>query len=307
MIVITPKIEKVEGTYHEIINEVVEYLKTKYNPHIMNIEDYNTPFKISDHEIYFKDCELLIYQPEVDIFKGFSFSDYHSSMMSLFIKRNSPKDLILVSQNKQTPVGTGDYNFKRKPFTYNTCKPYIDIDYYYNLRQTLDTFIDKIFFRGNVDLMGRTSIYSLLKDPNFHGGHSVSLKSYFDELIKYKIGLSIPGIGELCYRDMEYLGCGIPMMKYEYLTQMSPKLIPNYHYISIDRIDKSDNPRISIVNERNGGPEYVKGYVERFLEVKDDLDFLSFISYNGRKYYEEYLHKTTRLNNIIKLLEISTV
>ena len=76
-------------------------------------------------------------------------------------------------------------------------------------------------------------------NTNYLNGYTPigSPNTYFEDLIKYKIGLSIAGRGELCYRDIEYMALGIPMIRFNYLSELNPNLIPNYHYISINRPD----------------------------------------------------------------------
>ena len=126
--------------------------------------------------------------------------------------------------------------------------------------------------------------------------------NYFDDLIKYKIGLSIAGVGEICYRDIEYMCLGIPLIRFEYLSELNPKLIPNYHYISVDRpndIPKHNN----LSTDRLGLEKHVKMIEDRFLEVKDDLELLKFISKNARDYYTTYLNENN-VNYTIKMLSI---
>jgi hypothetical protein len=41
--------------------------------------------------------------------------------------------------------------------------------------------------------------------------------------------------------------------------------------------------------------------MERYLQVKDDDDFLNFVSENARKYYENYLSPTSSVEYTIKL------
>ena len=136
----------------------------------------------------------------------------------------------------------------------------------------------------------------------------ISFEPYLEKLINSKIGLSYymeldkyntpyDHPGEFCYRDIEYMALGIPMIRFNYLSELNPNLIPNYHYISINRPD-------DLIIDRLGNESHAKLIEERFLEVKDDYEFLNFISKNARQYYTDYLSRENRVNHTIKLLNL---
>ena len=77
------------------------------------------------------------------------------------------------------------------------------------------------------------------------------------------------------------MALGIPFLRFEYISELNPNLIPNFHYISVERPDDLKIDRI-------GNEEHARMLEKRFLEVKDDTDFLNFISNNARNYYETY-------------------
>jgi hypothetical protein len=56
--------------------------------------------------------------------------------------------------------------------------------------------------------------------------------------------------------------------------------------------------------DREGGEDYVQAYKKRYNEVKDDKEFLSFISKNAREYYTQYCNPYNRMNHLINLLEL---
>ena len=284
-----------EQKQHDVLlNELEEYLRTKYNAEIIN---KTGEVIFVNNKVIVSDCDLLIEYVNENIFKGITFADNDSSFLSFFKERNNPEDILLTSQYNEQNIKSSESMCKLKKSIYITASPKIDIDYYYNKRQEIKEYKDKFYFRGNINAVGRTTVPLLLNSPYFEGGDSINYTQYFEELINYKVGLCIPGVGEFCYRDIEYMGIGIPMIKFEYLNELHYPLIPNYHYISIDRIG-------DVVSERNGTDEHSNAYIKRFLEVKDDKEFLDFISKNAREYYENYLHESTRLNKIIELLEI---
>jgi hypothetical protein len=295
--------------FHILIKELVLYLQNNYNA-VLKVVD-NDAINIHGYDVYVADCDILIYFPELNIFKGMTFADKQNRLNNLFIDRNNPNDLILSSQYGNTDLYYSKqfgYKFKCSPSIYTPSFPNIDYDQYYTKRQNTTEYIDKFIFRGNFQAADRRSASILKNYKYFEGPEAIDPYLYFNELTKYKVGLSIPGLGELCYRDIEYMAIGIPMMKFEYITQLNPPLIPNYHYISIPRIDTEKDKVFNggvIGSERQGGDRYVTQYIKRFEEIKDNTEFLAFISKNAKEYYETYLHPSTRIQHILNLLEIN--
>ena len=277
--------------HHDVVlNDLEIYLKDKYNAELITSDK---ELDLFNNTITVSDCSLLIEDTENNTFKGITFADSPYKLLPFFKSRNNPNDILLISQYNEEEVKSSQYQCKIKKSIYIASSPNIDLDYYHNKRKEIKEYKDKFYFRG----VTRGTISLLQSSPYFEGGKSINALDYFDDVINYKIGLSVPGVGEFCYRDIEYMGIGIPMMKFQYTNELYYPLIPNYHYISIDRIG-------NMIEERNGTPEHTEAYIKRFLEVKDDKEFLNFISTNARNYYEKYLHPSVRLNTIINLLEI---
>jgi hypothetical protein len=163
-----------------------------------------------------------------------------------------------------------------------------------------DSYIKSNDLLKNIIKLHQTNISNLVYlNTDYLNGYGLigGPTTYFEDLIKYKIGLSIAGRGELCYRDIEYMALGIPMIRFNYLSELNPNLIPNYHYISINRPD-------DLIIDRLGNESHAKLIEERYLEVKDDYEFLNFISKNARQYYTDYLSRENRVNHTIKLLNL---
>jgi hypothetical protein len=300
--------------FHTLIDNIANYLK-KNGATIEASETPSITYKDNIYNIW--DCELLIHYPETDTFKGISFADYHSPLTTFFIERNNANDVYLCSQYgntnlyNRTRTGEFSFNLKWKPSIYTPSYPYVSLDDFYLKRSLKSSFIDKFIFRGNNSEHSRTSARLLRDNEYFEGPDYIPgpVENYFDSVIDYKVGLSLPGTGELCYRDVEYMALGIPFMKLKYVTDLNPPLIPNFHYICIDRIEAEEDYNYNgglIAKERLGGEEYVEAYLKKFLEVKDNDWFLNFISKNARKYYETYLHPLTKMYHVLNLLEINT-
>jgi hypothetical protein len=128
---------------------------------------------------------------------------------------------------------------------------------------------------------------SKIGDINISDKKIFPFETYFDDLTNNKICLSLNGAGEICNRDIEILSARSALLRPELKLQFHNKLIPNYHYISFEM----DNDPI-ILN---------KIILDRYYEVKDDVEFLKYISENG---YQWYLENGTIDSNVKILKEI---
>jgi hypothetical protein len=302
-------------SFHVLLNNIATYLSNKKGAQLISEDNLRVTHQGVDYPIF--DCELLIHYPELDKYVGITFADYHSPLMTFFTERNKKGDILLSSQLGTTNLynllksSNYNFNFTYKPSIYTPSYPYISLDEFYLKRSLKNNFIDKFVFRGNTQKESFRTAAHLLQDCEWFDGYDYIEKTpenYFDHIIEYKVGLSIPGAGELCYRDIEYMALGIPFIKIKYISELNPPLIPNFHYITIDRFEDETDCNINggiIASERKGDERYAKAYKERFLEVKDDEQFLRFISANAREYYETYLQPINRFYHLLDLLELS--
>jgi hypothetical protein len=282
---------------HSLLVNIANFLQKYHGATLVEVDSV-TPVLINEIECIIWDCELLIYYPDTNIVKAISFADSPWKLQGLLNQRCNQDDLLMVGQYQNSLKLGNNCSYRILPTIYTRMSPNICLDTFYSRRIQLNSFEDKFVFRGNVDAGGRGSVKLLTNYDQFVGHDHIDMVDYYNEIIKYKVGLSIPGVGEKCHRDVEYMAIGLPLMKFKYLSTWKPQLIPNYHYISIDRIDEYYE------RERIGGQEYVDLYINRFNEVKDDRYFLEFISKNARQYYESFLHPNTRLLNIVESLEL---
>jgi hypothetical protein len=241
-----------------------------------------------------QECDYVIEFVDSGDFYILSVSDRLS--VTILDEQNNPhlKKVLLSQFNYESlKHHTKENILKYHPWIYFP-QNVLDYEYFYKKRLNINTKIDKMFFRGTTTYRPITEFFDKKLIDGFN-----SIPNYLDELIKYKMGLSIAGVGELCYRDIEYMCIGIPFIRFEYLGLLNPKLIPNYHYISVGRPD--DIPKHNgLSTDRLGLYEHAKMIEKKFLEVKDDFDFLNFVSNNSREYYETYLSE----NNVKYTLEL---
>jgi hypothetical protein len=292
--------------YNLFWDELTDELKTKYDVtenryyELANQQRFKVNLKNQtscDDCFLLMECEYVIEFEDTGEFYVMSVSDDLSHAM-LNEHQNSLLQKVLISQfdrNKIESHVTSTYMEKYSPWIYFPCT-IDDLDVFYEKRKTIDEFIDKMYFRGT-SISDRPIVTHV--SPDYLNGYTPigGPNTYFDDLIKYKVGLSVAGRGELCYRDIEYMGLGIPMLRFNYLSELNPNLIPNFHYIAIDRPD-------DLLIDRLGNETHAKLLEERFLEVKDDKEFLDFISKNARDYYNNYLSKNNRVKHTLNLLNI---
>jgi hypothetical protein len=243
------------------------------------------------------ECEYVIEFEDTGEFYIMSVSD-DLSHATLNEKSNPLLQKVLISQfnRKEIMSHVGEVNIhKYEPWIYFPCT-IDDLEIHYEKRKTLNEFIDKMYFRGT-SILDRP-IVTLIDQTYLNGYNPIGGPPYyFNDLINYKIGLSVAGRGELCYRDIEYMALGIPFLRFEYLSELNPNLIPNFHYISVERPE-------DLLKDRLGDIEHAKMVEKRFLEVKDDKEFLDFISNNAREYYTKFFNRKNYVKHTLNLLNI---
>lgn len=276
------KFEVIEDTYFEFANSL------SYNVKLLNDSTFSDLLE----------CEMIIENNETKEFVVLSVSDTLTGAI-LNHQENDLCKKILVSQFNESVIRghlRGDYYYKFKPWIYFPSNEF-DLDSKWKKRNEIENFIDKFAFFGTS--LEERKIISFFDKEYFDGGLPIGdFNSYSDKLLNYKVALSIAGRAEFCYRDIENFAMGIPIMRFEYLNKMSIPLIPNYHYISIER------PK-DLFYDRMGTKIHAEMIETKFNEIKNDSEFLKFISNNSRKYYEDNLSPNNSISNTFYLLELN--
>lgn len=174
-----------------------------------------------------------------------------------------------------------------------------DLEHFYNIRKSKEDFIDKMYFRGAASYR---PILNYLSQDFFQGGDSIGpFEPYAHDLINYKVALSLAGRGEICYRDVECMAMGVPMIRFEYLSEFNSQFLPNIHYISIDR---PSDLMSWFKLDREGEKHHADMITNKFVEIKGNKEFLDFISKNARKYYEDFLSPSSSVQHTLNLLDL---
>lgn len=264
------------------------------------IADFNN--QNETHSTIMQECEMILENYDTKELKILSVSDsitdasvglYNNDRFKPYISK------ILISQfNRQTIL---DCTYSKvldpvfNPWIYFPSNLY-NFKKYYDQRKIQKQLIDKMYFRGSG--LEHRPIIKYLNNKIFHGGQTIgSFDTYAREAITYKVGLSCAGSAQFCYRDIEYMAMGIPMIRFEYSNEMDPPLIPNFHYISV-------KPKLQTHEEHVVGPDLAFELESRYLEVKNDTEFLHFISKNAKEYYDSYIHNNNGIRHTYKLLNL---
>lgn len=290
-------------SWHEVFLELLLHLKKHYDTTVIHqrgghlviehLENYHMP-----------DCEIIIEDVETGALKAITFSESKTKLFDIFVNRNNPADTLLLTQFHNwfpKDFDTSGFNFTIKPTTFYTFSPTTNYDFFYHLRQFYNDYnkmIDQMFCLSTT---GRPIVFQLREVGLIsEATRFLTIEEYLDLAIRYKVGLSTTGVAEICHREIEYMAIGLPNIRMEYMTQLDPPLIPNYHYIAISR---EQFPWDSY-GDRNGGPEYVEAYRKRYDEVRNDHEFLEFIAQNARNYYKQYCSPENRLTHVLNSLGI---
>jgi hypothetical protein len=292
--------------YNIFFSNFISYLKEKFDVEedtyfeYANIRSYPVTLLNNDSRSDLLECEMIIENKETKEFVVLSVSDSLTGAI-LNHQSNPLCKKILVAQFDEQNIK----NHLREPQNFYKYRPWIyfpsnefDLDSKYQKRISLSELTDKFCFWGTS--IEDRKILSNFNEEYFSGGLPIGdFNGYSEKLIQFKVALSIAGRAEFCYRDVENFGMGIPIIRFEYKNKMYNHLIPNFHYVSVNRPE-------DLYYDRLGNKEHAEMIENRFREVKDDKEFLDYISRNARKYYEDYLSPKGSVEFTYKILDLET-
>jgi hypothetical protein len=294
--------------YNIFFDDLIDELSKRHNVvvdrYYKNAHLGHSPIKLGwgdeISEVPTYECEMIIedFDTKETMVLGVA-DDLTSATLNLQSSPNLTK--VFISQFIRDKVYhhvSDEHQSKYFPWIYFPSNKY-DLEFFYNKRKEVTPSNNKMFFRG--ETTSRTILNYFNKDV-FHGGPPIGgFNSYATEMLDFKLALSIAGRGEMCYRDVECMAMGIPFIRFEYTTELNPPLIPNFHYVSVDR---PDDLKDWMNLDRNGLEHHAEMITQRYFDVIDDEEFLNFISKNAREYYENYLSPKNSVEHTIKLLNL---
>lgn len=143
---------------------------------------------------------------------------------------------------------------------------------------------------------------NLLESELYFGAGPLPFDQYLHESFQFRMAFSIGGgggalCGDLCFRDIEMFGLGIPLMRPKLVVENSEPLIPDFHYVAVDA---EFDPEYRYANTE----ELSRRIATRYREVIDDLEFLDFVKNNAKTWYENNITYPKITYNILKALDI---
>lgn len=212
---------------------------------------------------------LTVIQPKS--VKAIVFTTFYDT--NVFYKKIKP-----ILDNFDTVIYCGHYNSKiieqEWPGNLNNIFPWLfrplpweTPEYSYNPKY------ERLYFRGLSTKIFRPEIkYLELVDDREIDIVSGKSKNYEIECQESKICLSLPGIRDMCNRDIELWSRGIPSLRPRFTSELAVD-IPDNIYIPVD-YSKCTN-----VEER------IKQIINTYFKVRGDGKLLKQISNNSREFY----------------------
>jgi hypothetical protein len=176
-----------------------------------------------------------------------------------------------------------------------TITPFSYLSYKLNFERYIIDRIIPFENKKDCDLLFRGSLYNHRKkmaliSPNNFTEEILIGTSYYDELNDMRICLSLDGAGLTCHRDMEILGVGSVLLRPELSQKFHDHLIPNFHYVSVENVEDS-SLQWELINNK-------------FNEIKNDYEYLKFISNNGKKWFDKNGTIDANVNILKKIVKI---
>jgi hypothetical protein len=105
--------------------------------------------------------------------------------------------------------------------------------------------------------------------------------------------LSLPGMADLCNRDVESFASGTCVLRPKLRNEFYNELIPDYHYISVDTKYYKIDP-----------VEVADKIEQRFREIADDHEFIEFVVKNAARWYDENVRLGPAMKLTAQLLDL---
>lgn len=214
-----------------------------------------------------------------------NWSDFKEKCVELFTSHGMHKN----------PTTYDLSEIKYTPLSYISCpvdgEKYADMYYEKNLINSKRIIPEKLWYKATDPYSFKKYIYENDKRFYFETGRS-TIEDFIKNMSKYKIIMDISGIGGNSCRLVQGMGLGLAVIRPKVKVLADNPLIPNYHFIEVDCDDYSNS------QDYNKYKELADAYIDKFEEVKNDEDFINYISKNAREYFD----KNCRIENFIDLV-----
>lgn len=187
---------------------------------------------------------------------------------------------------------------------YEKVRPWTYFDRFWPSNETKITSVrsivrtsDSLYFRG-ADWAERGRVLEELSRRGLINSdfRIIDSDDYFRESTAHRVMLSLPGMADLCNRDVECFGSGTCVLRPKLRNEFHNPLIPNHHYVSVD------------TQYRNVDPVKVADRIEqRFREIADDHAYIEFVTENAARWYDENVRRDAAMKLTWELLSVGTV
>lgn len=96
---------------------------------------------------------------------------------------------------------------------------------------------NKLFFKGTIWDKRKLILKHLYKICNQDNKRTLGVSEYYKECLRHIIGLSLPGHGNFCYREIEYFALGVATIMPKLKNTTHNNLVPNVHYYPVEVAD----------------------------------------------------------------------
>jgi hypothetical protein len=104
--------------------------------------------------------------------------------------------------------------------------------------------------------------------------------------------LCLPGNGNICHREIECFGLGIPCICVTFKNTLYEPIIPDFHFIHVDIKDDEWFDYDLISNKIR----------DKYYEVKDNKELLDYIKNNAMLYYNTYIRYPNNVQWTLRIL-----
>jgi hypothetical protein len=225
---------------------------------------------------------------------GFNFLDYFNN------KVNGKNNIDLEFPDNIESI----YNcFFYNPY-FDCC--YNELEEIYNNRNKNEK-IRKLFFRGWVwdfrklmtENIEREDI--VIKDKLQGHNQNLNYLDYLNEMNEYVAGLGLPGATESCNRDIECFAIGVPVLRPHLQINYPDPLIPNFHYVNVyHHCDYSSMGHPKYISYS----DYQKNLEYTWDMVKNNDEYLNFVSQNARKWFVDNCTMEKNINLLLNKINL---
>jgi hypothetical protein len=124
-------------------------------------------------------------------------------------------------------------------------------------------------------------------------------EAYFEQMSKYVLTLSLNGNGELCMRDFESMGLGIPVVRSEVKSAFMQPFVDRQNYI------RGSDPALDAWFVYGGrDKEIAEQFISTVETAIHETDMLSTVSRNSVEYFDNYCYPAKIADKFFEVFDL---